>query len=845
MNLEDYVKANGPLAPEVALGMFLQLLDELNRARKAGTMLDAVTPSQVQFLGAGKATIDDRWKLSDTVLAGEAADDYKAPELFFGGRASAQSDSYTAACVLWFALTGAAPFAGARSVAMAHLIDPVPVYKGTGLRVHVVNACLEACLAKNDFRRPDSAAGVQDSIDRFLAKLEPGEIGDGPVIEVPDVVVPEPPSPSPQVAAPEPVVAEPVIAPEPASVEPPLPSPQVAAPETVNSGIAASEPSLPNPPFPDTSRSEPSFGKTELGVPYASATEPERTAPDAAEQPSTFGAYEPEPTPALPEPPTVAAPEQVTFAVPEPVVSEPEPWTTWETSVVSATVTEPEPVVEPVLAVESEPTVPEPEPTPEPESRTSFLDSWQPTWDQPQAAAPASHIPTSAISSPDVPAEPSGQPESIDVPDDSPLAFLNGLSLEELKKLVGDTSAGEPVSGAETSSGFDSAAGSSAVDSFGMESGVTGSKSDGMPDYGYSHSPQQTEVSASPADSEPRQYRPAAEPITPNNPAPEPADITMVMKPVGDVDAEVLENARVETPKPEPVSAPAKSEPARAARHAVQEVDKKAKRAEARAAKLEEKARRKAQAEKAEQEVAELKARDAQIRREERQARAAERAQRRAKPESPEPQKAQDEPKYANKFEATEDKVQTEKKAPSKRKRALAGIAAAVLVLAGAGGLLYYTTSMHPSAAVNDPFASDQVDAEDAVEGPENGAYSCDSAKKLGTYLKEQHWDSNQDLPIKTFTTKAGKPCSITFKEGDGPEIKEGDSVVYDFTIYSGEGKVINQDYSHKYQLQSHGNFDAEFNKVLETLHYGSETLVSFTDRNNSGHLVYLKIAVG
>src|SRR3546814_4559092 len=53
---------------------------------------------------------------------------YMAPERHQGVEAGAGGDVYAAGCLLWFALTGAAPYAGTDvEMAMAHLQAPIPL----------------------------------------------------------------------------------------------------------------------------------------------------------------------------------------------------------------------------------------------------------------------------------------------------------------------------------------------------------------------------------------------------------------------------------------------------------------------------------------------------------------------------------------------------------------------------------------------------------------------------------------------------------------------------------------------------------------------------------------------
>ncbi|MGZ4464132.1 MAG: serine/threonine-protein kinase [Nocardioides sp.] len=103
---------------------------------------------------------------------------FMAPELHTGGRAGVASDVYALGCLLWTALTGAAPYAGTSdyAVAVAHLEHAVPqLDAGTPLR-DATDAVLRRALAKRPDDRYPSADAMRADLLAALA------LPDAPVV---------------------------------------------------------------------------------------------------------------------------------------------------------------------------------------------------------------------------------------------------------------------------------------------------------------------------------------------------------------------------------------------------------------------------------------------------------------------------------------------------------------------------------------------------------------------------------------------------------------------------------------------------------------------------------------
>ena len=91
---------------------------------------------------------------------------YMAPELHLGGQAGKASDIYSLGCLLWAALSGAAPYAGGTDyqTVMAHVEKPVPQLAATGPLAVEINRVLRTAMAKQPEQRYASAAAMRDDL---------------------------------------------------------------------------------------------------------------------------------------------------------------------------------------------------------------------------------------------------------------------------------------------------------------------------------------------------------------------------------------------------------------------------------------------------------------------------------------------------------------------------------------------------------------------------------------------------------------------------------------------------------------------------------------------------------
>jgi serine/threonine-protein kinase len=160
----------GQLAPAKAAGIVTQVAAALDAAHATGLVHRDVKPANVLLADDTRAYLTDFGMAKhvgiDTGLTASKSIvgtlDYAAPEVLEGGAADARADVYSLGCVLFEALTGAAPFRreSATATMLAHLRDPIPsVTDATGLSAEF-DALLARALAKRPEARLDSAGDL-------------------------------------------------------------------------------------------------------------------------------------------------------------------------------------------------------------------------------------------------------------------------------------------------------------------------------------------------------------------------------------------------------------------------------------------------------------------------------------------------------------------------------------------------------------------------------------------------------------------------------------------------------------------------------------------------------------
>lgn len=157
--LQDLIDREGPLAPERAVGLVLDLLDGLEAAQAAGVLHRDIKPANCFLDHDGRARIGDfgisREILVDRGLTATGAflgtPAFASPEQVRGRDLDVRSDLYSLGATLTYLLTGKPPHdstSGGDLLASIVADPPVPLRK----------------------RRPDLSAGLERAVGRFLER---------------------------------------------------------------------------------------------------------------------------------------------------------------------------------------------------------------------------------------------------------------------------------------------------------------------------------------------------------------------------------------------------------------------------------------------------------------------------------------------------------------------------------------------------------------------------------------------------------------------------------------------------------------------------------------------------
>ncbi|WP_418063684.1 protein kinase domain-containing protein [Pimelobacter simplex] len=215
-DLAARVAAKGVPAPEVALDVVAQVASALADAHAVGVVHRDVKPHNVllrpgqgqvhaYLCDFGIARDDDSSLTSSGVVAGTYA--YLAPERFRGAPATPASDIYALGCLLWFLLTGRAPYEGGLvQLAQQHEDAPVPQLPGGGRTTERVNDFLRRAMAKDPGARPASAARAATELRALAAAATPVAAPPTTPVDAAPAPSPAPPPPPPAVSAPTPSI---------------------------------------------------------------------------------------------------------------------------------------------------------------------------------------------------------------------------------------------------------------------------------------------------------------------------------------------------------------------------------------------------------------------------------------------------------------------------------------------------------------------------------------------------------------------------------------------------------------------------------------------------------------
>ncbi len=155
---------SGPMPPAEAVAVCAQLADALQAAHQAGIVHRDVKPANVVLTAGGVKLLDFgiAQAASDSNLTGGMAigtPACMAPEQLTGRGAVPASDVYALGCVMYWCLTGRAPYESAdiAQVAQAHVYAPAPPLEGiAGLPLDVARL-YALCMSKDAATRPSAA----------------------------------------------------------------------------------------------------------------------------------------------------------------------------------------------------------------------------------------------------------------------------------------------------------------------------------------------------------------------------------------------------------------------------------------------------------------------------------------------------------------------------------------------------------------------------------------------------------------------------------------------------------------------------------------------------------------
>jgi TPR repeat protein/serine/threonine protein kinase len=184
-DLERYVQVHGPLSPEVALRVVLQVAEALEAAQVYKLIHRDIKPANIMArahrageldiklvdFGLAKRTGPDSQEFADITLTASflGSPAYASPEQCNLGELDIRSDIYSLGATLWYLLTGKPPFGGGvNQVLIAHVAKSPPFDRLQGIPEPVIGL-VRRMMAKSPDDRPQDPEALQEALESILA----------------------------------------------------------------------------------------------------------------------------------------------------------------------------------------------------------------------------------------------------------------------------------------------------------------------------------------------------------------------------------------------------------------------------------------------------------------------------------------------------------------------------------------------------------------------------------------------------------------------------------------------------------------------------------------------------
>lgn len=175
--LAHLIAAEGPLAPQRAADLVLQVCGALEFAHARGVVHRDIKPANILVAGGRQVKVSDfgiaRIAGSKLTRTGDmiGSPSYMSPEQVRGGEMDGRSDLFSLGVVLYEALSGADPFSGETPSTVLYKIvhvDPLPLQERNIAVSPALDAFLRRALAKEPEQRYPAAWAFADALRQAL-----------------------------------------------------------------------------------------------------------------------------------------------------------------------------------------------------------------------------------------------------------------------------------------------------------------------------------------------------------------------------------------------------------------------------------------------------------------------------------------------------------------------------------------------------------------------------------------------------------------------------------------------------------------------------------------------------